>query len=118
MKKINLAEKLALFDEHWQPKIVAAMNDYKIQVVKIHGEFVWHRHADTDDFFLVLSGTLLLDLPEETLTLQAGELFVVPKGVEHRTRAEVHTELLLIEPLGTANTGDESNDRQAAEQRI
>jgi mannose-6-phosphate isomerase-like protein (cupin superfamily) len=118
MDKVNLAEKLALFDEHWQPRIVAEMNDYKIQVVKVLGEFVWHSHAETDDFFYVLSGTLLLDLPGETLSLNAGELFVVPKGVEHRTRADVLTELLLIEPLGTANTGDESSDRQATERRI
>jgi mannose-6-phosphate isomerase-like protein (cupin superfamily) len=118
MNKINLAEKLALFDEHWQPKIVAEMNDYKIQVVKVLGEFVWHNHADTDDFFLVLSGALLLDLPEQTLTVEPGELFVVPKGVEHRTRANVLTEVLLIEPLGTANTGDQPSDRQAAEEPL
>jgi mannose-6-phosphate isomerase-like protein (cupin superfamily) len=118
MSKINLAEKLALFDEHWQPKIVAEMNDYKIQVVKVLGEFIWHSHAETDDFLLVLSGTLLLDLPEETLTLEPGELCVVPKGVEHRTRADVLTAVLLIEPLGTANTGDQTSDRQAAERRL
>jgi mannose-6-phosphate isomerase-like protein (cupin superfamily) len=115
---INLARKLSLFDEPWQPKIVTEMNDHKVMVVKVLGEFVWHRHAESDDFFLVLSGRLLIDLPDETVTLDPGELFVVPRGVEHRPRADQLTELLLIEPLGVANTGDAPSDRTASEERI
>lgn len=118
MEAVNLAGKLALFDEPWQPRIVAEMNDHKVMVVKVLGEFVWHSHANSDDFFLVLSGRLLIDLPDETVTLDPGELFVVPRGVEHRPRAEQPTELLLIEPLGVANTGDAPSDRTAPEKRI
>jgi mannose-6-phosphate isomerase-like protein (cupin superfamily) len=112
---VNLAAKLALFDEHWSPRTVAEMNGHKVAVVKVLGEFVWHEHAAADDFFLVLSGRLLIDLPDETVELGPGELYVVPRGVQHRPRAEVLTELLLIEPLGTANTGDAPSDRTAPE---
>ena len=106
MEPINLAAKLALFDERWSPKIVGAFNGHDIMVVKVLGEFVWHDHADTDDFFLVLSGRLVIDLPDGAVTLGPGELCVVPKGMQHRPRAEVETHLLLIEPAGTPNTGD------------
>jgi mannose-6-phosphate isomerase-like protein (cupin superfamily) len=118
MQSVNLADKLSLFDDHWQPRIVAETNGQKVMLVKVLGEFVWHSHADSDDFFLVLSGRLLIDLPEETITLAPGEMFVVPRGVEHRPRAEELTELLLIEPLGVANTGDGPSDRTAPERRI
>jgi mannose-6-phosphate isomerase-like protein (cupin superfamily) len=106
--KVNLAAKLGAFAEHWKPKIVAQLNDYDVQVVKLKGEFVWHKHDDTDDFFLVLAGTLDIELRERTVTLNQGEVFVVPKGVEHRpvARGEVH--ILLIEPTGTPNTGDKA----------
>ena len=107
MDKVNLAEKLAGFSEQWSPKIVAALNDYDIMVVRVEGEFVWHEHEDTDDFFLVLDGELEIELRDRTVTLGPGELFIVPKGVEHRPcarRGEV--KLLLIEPKGTPNTGD------------
>jgi mannose-6-phosphate isomerase-like protein (cupin superfamily) len=106
MQKANLSEKLAGFDERWVPRIVAAYNDNDVMVVKVEGEFIWHAHPDTDDFFLVLRGTLDIELRDRTVTLGPGELFVVPKGVEHRpvARGEVH--LLLIEPRGTPNTGD------------
>lgn len=106
MEPVNLAAKLALFDERWSPKIVGAFNGHDIMVVKVLGEFVWHDHADTDDFFLVLSGRLVIDLPDGAVTLGPGELCVVPKGMQHRPRAEVETQLLLIEPSGTPNTGD------------
>lgn len=106
MQPINLAGKLAQFSEHWSPKIVGAFNGHDLMVVKVLGEFVWHDHPDTDDFFMVLQGELLIDLPDGTVTLGKGEVFVVPKGLQHRPRAVVETHLLLIEPAGTPNTGD------------
>jgi mannose-6-phosphate isomerase-like protein (cupin superfamily) len=104
--KVNLASKLAQFHDHWKPRTVARLNDYDVMVVKVQGEFVWHTHADTDDFFLVLDGELHVRLRDRTVVLGAGELFVVPRGVEHQTCAEHETSLLLIEPTGTPNTGD------------
>jgi mannose-6-phosphate isomerase-like protein (cupin superfamily) len=102
----NLREKLALFDGHWQPKIVAQVNDYDVRIVKVKGEFVWHKHDDTDDFFLVLKGHLTIQLRDRDVELGEGELYVVPRGVEHCPRAEEEASILLIEPTGTANTGD------------
>jgi mannose-6-phosphate isomerase-like protein (cupin superfamily) len=108
MDPVNLADKLSTFSEHWQPKTIGQFNGHDLMVVKAKGEFVWHKHDDTDDFFLVLSGTLDIELRDRTVTLNPGEVFVVPKGVEHRpvARGEVH--ILLIEPTGTPNTGDEA----------
>lgn len=106
MKPINLPQKLGQFFDHWSPKIVGAFNGHDLMVVKVLGEFVWHDHPDTDDFFMVLSGELIIDLPEGAVTLRPMEVFVVPKGVQHRPRAAVETHLLLIEPAGTPNTGD------------
>ena len=103
---INLAEKLAGFTEHWQPRTVAEFNGHDIMIVKAEGEFVWHKHDDTDDFFLVLRGELEIQLRDRSVTLRPGELFVVPKGVEHRPVAKEEVHLLLIEPSGTPNTGD------------
>jgi mannose-6-phosphate isomerase-like protein (cupin superfamily) len=103
---ITLAEKLAGFTEHWQPRTVAEFNGHDIMVVKARGEFVWHRHDETDDLFLVLRGELTIDLRDGGVTLRAGDLFVVPKGVEHRPVAKEEVHLLLIEPSGTPNTGD------------
>jgi mannose-6-phosphate isomerase-like protein (cupin superfamily) len=105
-EKVNLAQKLGLFDEHWQPKIVARINDNDVRIVKVKGEFVWHKHDDTDDFFLVLQGHLTIQLRDRNVELDAGELFVVPHGVEHCPRADEEASLLLIEPAGTINTGD------------
>ena len=107
-EKINLAKKLALFSEYWSPRTVARLNEYDIMVVKVRGEFVWHKHDDTDDFFLVLKGRLTVRLRDRDVVLEQGELFVVPRGIEHQTRAEEETHLLLIEPTGTPNTGDEA----------
>jgi mannose-6-phosphate isomerase-like protein (cupin superfamily) len=104
--KVNLAEKLAQFSDHWAPRTVAQLNEYDVMVAKVQGEFVWHAHEDTDDFFLVLSGRLTIGLPDREVVLEPGELFVVPKGVEHRPYAEEETSILLIEPRGTPNTGD------------
>lgn len=106
MKVVNLAEKLSAFDSHWDPHVVADYNGNDIMVVKFAGEFPFHEHPDTDDFFLVLEGEVLLDVEERTLVLRPGELFVVPKGVRHRPRAEREAKVLLIEPKGTPNTGD------------
>lgn len=107
-EKINLAEKLALFSEYWSPRSVARLNEYNIMVVKVQGEFVWHKHDDTDDFFLVLEGRPTVRLRDRDVVLGPGELFVVPRGIEHQTLAEEETHLLLIEPTGTPNTGDEA----------
>ncbi len=103
---VNLAAKLAQFSDHWAPRTIARLNDSDIMVVKVRGEFVWHKHDDTDDFFLVLKGRLIIHLRDRDVTLEPGELFVVPRGVEHQPFAEEETEVLLIEPAGTPNTGD------------
>jgi mannose-6-phosphate isomerase-like protein (cupin superfamily) len=103
---INLGEKLAKISEHWSPRVVAEMNDYQFKVVKLQGEFVWHDHKDTDEVFLVLDGEMEIGFRDRTVSLKAGELFVVPKGVEHITRAAVECHALLIEPRGVVNTGD------------
>ena len=116
--KVNLASKLATFSEHFSPKIVAEFNDHKIEVVKAKGEFVWHTHPDTDDLFLVLAGRLTIQLRDRAIELGPGELFVVPRGVEHCPRADEEAHLLLIEPLGTPNTGDAGGERTAVEERI
>jgi mannose-6-phosphate isomerase-like protein (cupin superfamily) len=99
--KISLTDKLTTFNEYWSPRTVAQLNDYDVMVVKVKDEFVWHKHDDTDDFFLVLKGVLDIQLRDRTITIGPGEMYIVPKGVEHRP---VH--LLLIEPTGTPNTGD------------
>ncbi len=105
-EKVNLADKLRLFNEHWQPKIVGTVNDYDVRIVKVKGEFVWHKHDKTDDFFLVLEGRLIIQLRDRNVYLEAGELFVVPRGIEHCPRADEEASVLLIEPAGTVNTGD------------
>ena len=107
-KAVRLEEKLAGFSDLWSPKIVAEFNGHDVMVVKVEGEFVWHAHPDTDDFFLVLSGDLTIELRDGDVRLGPGELFVVPKGVEHRPVARGEAHLLLIEPKGTPNTGDEA----------
>ncbi len=103
---VNLARKLALFSERWSPKVVASFNGHDVMVVKVQGPFVWHSHPETDDFFLVLRGQLRIEMRDGDVTLGPGELFVVPRGAEHRPIADEETELLLIEPRGTPNTGD------------
>jgi len=103
---VRLADKLVLFSDHWSPKIVSQFNGHDVMVVKVKGEFIWHSHPDTDDFFLVLKGALTIQLRDGDVHLGPGDLYVVPKGVEHRPVAEEETHLLLIEPRGTPNTGD------------
>src|SRR3990170_8472654 len=118
-KKVNLAEKLAAFDQSFSPKIVGQLNDYKLEVVKARGEFVWHKHDDTDDFFLVLAGRLVIQLRgREDVELGPGELFVVPRGLEHCPRADEEAHVLLIEPAGTVNTGGVKSDLTADEEQI
>lgn len=104
--KVNLTEKLASFDEAFSPRIVGYYNDNKIQVAKTRGEFVWHSHPDTDDLFIVLAGKLTIELRDRVVELEQGDLYVVPRGVEHRPRADPEAHVLLIEPKGTPNTGD------------
>jgi mannose-6-phosphate isomerase-like protein (cupin superfamily) len=106
MSAINLANKLAQFDTHWDPHVVADYNNNDVMVVKFQGAFPFHLHDDTDDFFLVLEGEMTMDINYQSHRVQQGELFVVPKGVTHRPRAETECKVLLIEPKGVPNTGD------------
>ena len=103
---VNLAEKFAKISDHWSPKIIAQVNDFHIRAVKVEGEFVWHKHDDTDELFFVVDGSLTIELRGGAVTLNAGELYVVPKGVEHRPVAQHECQVLLIEPAETVNTGD------------
>jgi len=105
-RPINLKDKLALIHERWSPRVVAEMNDYQFKLARLLGEFVWHQHESTDEAFLVIDGELVIELRDGDVKLSAGELFVVPKGVEHRPRADVECHVLLIEPRGVVNTGD------------
>jgi mannose-6-phosphate isomerase-like protein (cupin superfamily) len=106
MPVVSLAQKLSTFSEQWKPKIVARYNGNDIMVTKLKGEFVWHAHADTDDFFLVVKGNLTIQLRDGDVHLGPGDLYVVPKGVEHRPIAREEAHILLIEPIGEPNTGD------------
>ena len=103
---VDLRDELSLFSEHWSPKVVATLNDYEVKVAKVKGEFVWHSHADTDELFLVVDGTLTIQLPDGDVTLSPGQLFVVPRGVEHCPVAAEEASILLIEPAGVVNTGE------------
>jgi mannose-6-phosphate isomerase-like protein (cupin superfamily) len=110
---INLLDKIARIDTYWQPRVVAEMNDYQFKVVKIEGDFVWHRHPDTDETFIVLQGELRIDFRDGSIELHAGEMAVVPKGVEHKPYAAREAKLLLIEPRDVLNTGDATSERTA-----
>jgi mannose-6-phosphate isomerase-like protein (cupin superfamily) len=110
---INFAEKFGLFNEQWQPKVVAEMNDYQFKLVRLQGDFIWHDHRDTDETFIVVEGELRIDFRDGTVRLSAGEMFVVPRGVEHKPHAEKEVKLLLIEPRGVRNTGDQGGERTA-----
>lgn len=112
-KAINFQQKFSLFTEQWQPKVVAEMNDYQFKVARLEGDFIWHDHKDTDETFIVLEGKLRLDFRDGSVDLSAGEMFVVPKGVEHKPFADGEVKLLLIEPRGVTNTGNETSDRTA-----
>ena len=110
---INFHEKLRLFTDHWSPKIIARMNDTHLKLVKIQGEFVWHSHPETDEVFVVLDGSMTIEFRDGVVTLNNGEMVVVPKGVEHRPVAAEECSVLLIEPAGTVNTGDAGGDMTA-----
>jgi mannose-6-phosphate isomerase-like protein (cupin superfamily) len=110
---INLRDKAALLTAPWSPRVVAELNDYQFKVARVQGEFVWHDHADTDEAFLVLEGTLEIDLPVGTVTLEQGDLYVVPRGVRHRPRARSEATILLVEPRGIVNTGAEGGSLTA-----
>jgi mannose-6-phosphate isomerase-like protein (cupin superfamily) len=112
-KSINLTEKLSLVTEQWAPRVIAEMNDYQFKVVKLEGDFVWHSHKETDETFLVLEGDLRIDFRDGAVEIGAGELFVVPKGVEHKPYAGKEVKLMLIEPRGVLNTGDAGGERTA-----
>ncbi|MDE1184793.1 cupin domain-containing protein [Paraburkholderia sp.] len=114
---VNFAAKLSLIHDHWQPRVIAEMNDYQFKIVKIEGDFEWHRHTSTDEAFLVLEGTLRIDMRDRSVLVRAGELFVVARGVEHKPYAEHEVKMLLIEPRGVVNTGDATSARTAENDR-
>ncbi len=111
---INFAAKFDRFDDRWAPRVIAEMNDYQFKLVRVAGDFVWHAHADTDEAFIVLDGELTIEFRDGEVTLGAGEMYVVPRGVEHRPRAAREARLLLIEPKGVVNTGDAGGELTAA----
>ena len=112
---VNLADKFSLIKEHWDPKIIAQLNDYHFKIAKIQGEFVWHSHPETDEVFLVVDGILTIQLRDGELHLAPGELCVIPKGVEHKSAAEKECLILMVEPTGTLNTGDAGGERTIEE---
>jgi mannose-6-phosphate isomerase-like protein (cupin superfamily) len=111
IEKVNLAEKLAMFGDHWHPRIVGELNGQQVKLVKLLGEFVWHHHEDEDELFLVVKGRFRMDFRDRAVWLEVGEFLVVPRGVEHRPVAEVEAHVLLFEPAATLNTGDLRNER-------
>lgn len=113
LKSINLSEKLSKFSEHWAPKIIAQMNDYHFKIVKFQGEFVWHKHDDTDEVFIVIDGEMSIAFREGSVNVRAGEMFVVPKGAEHKPFAIDECKAMLVEPAGTMNTGDTGGEMTA-----
>ena len=115
MDKVNLDQKFALFHEYWSPKIAGELNDSYIKLAKLKGEFVWHRHENEDELFLVVKGRLVIKLRDRDITLEAGEFTVIPKGVEHLPIAEEEVHVVLLEPKSTLNTGDVQNERTVAD---
>jgi mannose-6-phosphate isomerase-like protein (cupin superfamily) len=111
MEKINLSEKLGLFSDYWKPRVIGELNGQHLKLAKFKGEFIWHCHESEDELFLVLNGTLAILLRDRTVHLEPGELFIVPKGVEHKPVAECEAQVLLLEPASTLNTGDVRNPR-------
>ncbi len=111
MDKVNLQEKLAMFSEHWSPRVVGELNGQQVKLAKLKGEFIWHRHENEDELFLVLKGTLVIRMRDREVALQQGEMYIVPRGVEHLPVADDEVHVLLFEPIGTLNTGDVRDDR-------
>jgi mannose-6-phosphate isomerase-like protein (cupin superfamily) len=114
MPKVNLNDKLSKFSDHWSPKVIAEMNDYQFKLAKIHGEFVWHNHPDTDEVFIVLSGQMKIELEDEVIELSQGDMYVVAKGVMHKPSAENECQIMLVEPRGVVNTGDVQSELTAS----
>ena len=113
MAKINFEEKLTKFSDHWSPRVVAEMNDYQFKLVKLKGEFVWHNHVDTDEVFIVVKGSMNIEMEHETITLHEGEMYVVPKGVTHKPFAENECHVMLVEPRSIINTGEQEGELTA-----
>ena len=113
MDKINFTEKLAKFSDHWSPKVIAEMNDYQFKLVKLEGEFDWHDHSDTDEVFIVIEGSMKIEMEDKVIELNAGEMYVVPKGVTHKPTAEEECKIMLVEPKGVINTGEADSDLTA-----
>ena len=109
-KKINIQEKFQKFSEHWSPKVIAEMNDYQFKLAKVKGEFIWHEHKETDEVFIVIDGRMQIEFREQIIELGTGDMYVVPKGVEHKPYAEEECNIMLVEPRGVVNTGDKTND--------
>ena len=107
-KSINFTDKFKLIDDHWSPKVISELNDYQFKLAKLKGDFIWHSHADTDEAFIVMKGTLKIELRDGEVTIKEGEMYVVPKGVEHRPHCSEEVQLMLIEPRGVVNTGEEA----------
>ena len=114
MEKINLKKKLSQFSDHWSPRIIAEMNDYQFKLVKIQGEFVWHNHTDTDEVFIVIEGKMEIEFENETVELNEGEMYVVPKGVLHKPRSDSECKIMLVEPRGVINTGNSEGELTAS----
>ena len=112
-QSINFDKKFSLFDDEWTPKVIAEMNDYQFKLVRVRGDFVWHSHKDTDETFIVIEGLLRIDFRDGEVEVGAGEMYVVPRGVEHKPYAENEVKVLLVEPRGVLNTGDMGSDRTA-----
>ena len=110
---INLKQKLSLVNDHWKPHVIAEMNDYQFKVVKLEGDFVWHDHPETDETFMVIDGQLRIDFRDGSVTIGPGEVYIVPKGVEHKPYAEKEVQMMLIEPRGVLNTGNAGGERTA-----
>ncbi|HEY44759.1 MAG TPA: cupin domain-containing protein [Anaerolineae bacterium] len=115
IQAINLTDKLALFDEHWSPRIIAQMNDYHFKLAKIQGEFIWHSHPETDEVFIILKGEMRIEFRDYHTELSEGEMCVVPRGIEHKPVAENECQIMLVEPVGTVNTGDAGGERTKTE---
>ena len=113
MGKINLSEKLSKFSDHWSPKVIAEMNDYQFKLVKIKDDFVWHKHDDTDEVFIVLEGMIYIEFEDETIEINEGEMIVVPRGTKHKPYANEEAKIMLVEPVGVVNTGDNENELTA-----
>tara|TARA_B100001123_G_scaffold433730_1_gene559013 strand:+ start:3151 stop:3510 length:360 start_codon:yes stop_codon:yes gene_type:complete len=114
MEKINLKNKLSMFSDHWSPKVITELNNYQIKLVKIKGDFVWHNHEDTDELFLVLEGKMKIEFKDKIIELNEGEMYVVPKGIEHKPYAESECKIMLIEPRDVVNTGENKNELTAS----